>query len=348
MTFRKTASELADLVQGKLEGDSSIVITGLAGLRESQEGQISFLEHNRYAAALATSKASVILVNLDAEVPQGRTVIRVKSPSTAFGKIVTLITPPPITHAPGIHPQASVSKNATVDPSASVLAFAVVEGGAKIGKKSVIGAGCYIGHEAVIGDDCFLYANVNIRERCVIGNSVILHHGAVVGSDGFGYDFTPTGYQKIPQIGIVQIDDNVEIGANTCIDRGRFGKTWIQKGCKIDNLVQIAHNVIIGENTAIAAQAGISGSTVVGKLVRVAGQVGTVGHITIGDGSVLMAQSGINHDVPKGQMYFGYPAQEHREAMKTHAHIRRLPYLVERVKALEKKLEELTKQDIGS
>jgi UDP-3-O-[3-hydroxymyristoyl] glucosamine N-acyltransferase len=341
--LHKTAAELAALVGGTLEGDPSIVLSGLASLREAQKGHISFLEHPKYSALLATSQASVILIGPDVEPNEGRTYIRVAQPSAAFGKIIEAVSPKPVQFSPGIHSQACVHPKAQVDPTASVQPGAVVEEGATIGARSVIGANSYVGHEAKVGSDCLLYPNVTIRERCLVGNRVILHPGAVVGSDGFGYDFKDGRYKKIPQVGFVQLDDDVEIGANSAIDRGRFGRTWIKQGVKIDNLVQIAHNVIIDEHTAIAAQAGISGSTIVGKYVRIAGQVGTVGHITIGEGSTLLAQSGINHDVPKGQMMFGYPAQEHKEAMKTHANIRRLPHLVEKIRKLEKRIEELEK-----
>ena len=342
--MRKTAAELAELVQGKLEGDSSVVITGVAGLREAQAGQVSFLEHSRYIPALATTGASVVLVATGIETPNGLTVIRVTHPSTAFGKIVALAAPEPGYPRPGAHPEACVVEGASVDPSASIGPFAVIENGAHIGSNTVIGAGVYIGEGVSIGAHCRLYPNVVVRERCVIGDRVILHAGTVIGADGFGYDFVEGGYVKTPQVGVVQIDDDVEIGANTTVDRGRFGRTWIKRGVKIDNLVQIAHNVIIEENTAIAAQAGISGSTHIGRNVRVAGQVGTVGHISIGDGAILGAQSGVNHDVSKGQFVFGYPAQEHKAAMKTHANIRRLPYLVERLRKLEQQVQELQKE----
>lgn len=339
--MRITSAELASLVQGKLEGDPTLVLTGVAGLREAHEGQVSFLDHARYAPLLATTRASVVLLAPEVKAPEGRTVIRVPHPTVAFGKIIEHVAPPPIRFEPGVHPQAVVAPSATVHPSASIQPFAVIEPGARVGAHTIIGPGVCIGHEAVIGDHCLLYANVVVRERCLVGNRVILHPGAVIGSDGFGYDFVDGAYRKVPQVGIVRIEDDVEIGANATIDRGRFGSTWIKRGVKIDNLVQIAHNVIVDEHTAIAAQAGISGSTVVGKHVRIAGQAGTVGHITIGDGAILGAQSGVNHDVPDGQFVFGYPAQEHKEAMKTHAHIRRLPYLVERLRKLEKEVEQL-------
>ncbi len=338
--MQKTSAELADLVQGKLEGDPALIITGVAALREAQPGHVCFLEHPRYVGLLVTTKASVVLLGHHIEVPKNQTVIRVDQPSAAFGKIVALASPKLYPIQPGIHPSAFIEKNVTIHPTASIQAFAVIQSGTAIGANSMVGCGAYLGHEVSVGEESLIYPHVVIRERCVIGNRVILHSGAVIGSDGFGYEWEKDHYRKVPQVGMVQIDDDVEIGANTTIDRGRFGRTWIKKGVKIDNLVQIAHNVIVDEHTAIAAQAGISGSTVIGKNVRIAGQVGTVGHIQIGDGAILYAQSGVNHDVPVGQSVFGYPAQEHKEALKTHANIRRLPYLIERIRKLEKQIQE--------
>ena len=201
----------------------------------------------------------------------------------------------------------------------------------------MIGAGSYLGHESNIGNHCLIYPNVTIRERTKIGSRVIIHSGAVIGADGFGFEFKDGQQRKIPQIGIVQIDDDVEIGANTTIDRARFGRTWIQEGVKIDNLVQIAHNVVVGKHSVIAAQAGISGSVRVGERVSMAGQVGIVGHATIGDGTMIVAQSGVSKNIPGG-VWFGYPAVPLEEARRQIAWIHRLGKLFDRVKAIEKKL----------
>lgn len=336
-----TAGELALFVEGRLEGPADRVIVGVASLRDATMEQVAFLEHPKYTSLLASSRAGVVLVGETASVPVGRAVIRVAQPSIAFGKIVEKMSPPPVRFHPGIHPKAHVDSTAKVDVTASVQPFAVIDAGAVVGARTVIGAGSYIGQEVRLGEDCLLYSHVTIRERCLVGNRVIVHVGAVIGSDGFGYEFTDNRYEKIPQVGIVQLEDDVEIGANATLDRGRFGVTLIQKGVKIDNLVQIAHNVVVGDHTAIAAQAGISGSTRIGKYVRVAGQVGTVGHITIGDGAILGAQSGVNHDVSPGKFVFGYPAQEHKEAMRMHGNILRLPQLLERVRKLEARISSL-------
>jgi UDP-3-O-[3-hydroxymyristoyl] glucosamine N-acyltransferase len=339
--LRKTVSELVEFVGGTLEGDGTIVVTGVAGLREAQPEHLSFLAHPRYTSQLADTRAKAIVLGTDVHCPEDKTVIRVANANEAFGKVVALFAPPPLQYAAGIAPEARIDPTATVDTSATILPFAVISAGAWVGPHTVISSGCFIGQETTIGANCLLYPNVVVRERCVIGNRVILHAGAVIGADGFGYDRKGDRYEKIPQVGIVQIDDDVEIGANTTVDRARFGRTWIKKGVKIDNLVQIAHNVVIDENTAIAAQAGISGSTIIGRNVLVAGQVGTVGHISVGDRAILGAQSGINHDVPAGQFVFGYPAQEHKEAMQTHGHILRLPRLAAKVRELEAQVKAL-------
>ena len=247
------------------------------------------------------------------------------------------LAPKPIVFTAGIHPTAVVDPTAKIGNDVSIQPHAVIESGAEIGDNTVIGAGSYVGHETIIGASCLIYANVTIRERTRIGARVIIHSGAVIGADGFGFEFVEGRYQKIPQIGIVQIDDDAEIGANTTIDRARFGRTWIQEGVKIDNLVQIAHNVIIGKNSIIAAQTGISGSTRVGEKVMMAGQVGVIGHLTIDDNTVIAAQSGISKDLPGGP-WFGSPAVPLPQAKRQIAWIHRLGKLFDRVKAIEKKL----------
>jgi UDP-3-O-[3-hydroxymyristoyl] glucosamine N-acyltransferase len=219
----------------------------------------------------------------------------------------------------------------------SIQPHAVIEAGAKIGGGTVIGAGSYVGHETVIGSGCLIYPQVTIRERTRIGSRVIIHSGAAIGADGFGFEVVDGRQEKIQQLGIVQIDDDVEIGANTTIDRARFGRTWIQQGVKIDNLVQIAHNVVIGKNSVIVAQTGISGSTRVGEHVTMAGQVGIVGHVEIADGTVIAAQSGVSKSIPGG-IWFGYPASPIAEAKQQIAWVHRLGKLFARVKEIEKKL----------
>ena len=332
-----TLQELADLSGGELRGDPTIKITGAASLSEAVPGEISFYADPRYMARLKQTRASAIFVASDFSEKTEAAHIRVKSPSKAFEQVVLRLAPKPIVFAPGVHPSATVDPSAKLGKDVSIQSNAVVEAGATIGDNTVVGAGTYVGHETVIGPSCLIYPNVTIRERTRIGARVIIHGGAVIGADGFGFEFVDGNYKKIPQIGIVQIDDDVEIGANTTIDRARFGRTWIQEGVKIDNLVQIAHNVIIGKNSIIAAQTGISGSTRIGENVKMAGQVGVIGHLTIEDNTIIAAQSGISKDLPGGA-WFGSPAVPLPDAKRQIALIHRLGNLLDRIRAIEKKL----------
>ena len=320
-----------------MRGDPALEIDGAASLSEAAAGEITFYADPRYLARLRQTRASAVFVPLDFSEQTAAAQIRVANPSKAFEQVVLKLAPKPIAFTPGIHPTAVVDPTAKIGRGISIQPHAVIESGATIGDNAVIGTGSYIGHDSIIGASCLIYANVTIRERTRIGARAIIHSGAVIGADGFGFEFVEGRYQKIPQIGIVQIDDDVEIGANTTIDRARFGRTWIQEGVKIDNLVQIAHNVIIGKHSIIAAQTGISGSTRVGEKVMMAGQVGVIGHLTIEDNTIIAAQSGISKDLPGGA-WFGSPAVPLPEAKRQIAWIHRLGKLFDRVKAIEKKL----------
>jgi len=334
-----TVEELAALVGGRFTGDvGAVPITGAASVSDALEGDITFFGNPKYLPALRTSRATCALVPEGFAESISAIPIQVANPSLAFSQVVERFAPAPVVFEPGIHPSAVVASNAQIGAGASIQAHAVVEAGAVIGDGSIIGANVYVGHGARIGADCHIYPNASIRERCVIGNRVIIHSGAVIGSDGFGFEMVQGRYVKIPQIGIVQIDDDVEIGANTTIDRARFGRTWIGEGTKIDNLVQIAHNVVIGKHSIIVSQVGISGSSKIGNYVTLAGQVGVVGHIEIGDQAIVAAQSGVSKDVPPKQMVFGSPALPIREQKEQIARINRLPKLIERVKRLEQQL----------
>ena len=332
-----TLQEIAKLCGGELNGDPGCRITGAASLDEAVDGEIAFYNNPKYMPRLRKTRASAVFVPSDFSEETPAAQIRVGDPSKAFEQVVVKLAPRPVAFVPGTHATAVVDPSAKLGARASIQPHAVIEAGATIGDETVIGAGSYIGHETKIGSSCMIYPNVTIRERTIIGSRVIIHGGAVIGADGFGFEFVEGRYQKIPQIGIVQIDDDVEIGANTTIDRARFGRTWIQEGVKIDNLVQIAHNVTIGKNSIIAAQTGISGSTRVGQKVMMAGQVGVIGHLTIEDNTVIAAQSGISKDLPGGA-WFGSPAVPLPEAKRQIAWIHRLGKLFDRVKALEKKL----------
>jgi UDP-3-O-[3-hydroxymyristoyl] glucosamine N-acyltransferase len=338
-----TVRSLADHVGGVVVGDGAeTIITGINDLRAAQPGQISFLANAKYEALARESRAGAILVSLMNSEKLSCTRIQVESPSQAFGKIAQLFAPPPVRDEPGIHPTAVVSPKAVVGEGASIQAHAVISANVRIGARSVVGANCFIGEGSVLGDDARLYPLVTVRERSVIGSRVIIHSGAVVGADGFGYEFQNGKHVKIPHTGYVQIDDDAEIGANTTIDRGRFGRTHIGEGVKIDNLVMIAHNVTIGAHSIIVSQSGISGSTSLGRYVTLAGQVGLAGHLNVGDRAVLTAQSGVSKDVPAGAVLSGRHALPARESLKIEVLMRRLPELVERLKELEDKVRSLS------
>ena len=332
-----TVQELAALVGGQFvsAADGAKPITGAAALADAGEGHCTFFGNAKYLSQLKASRATAALVPLDFHEPISPVAIRVENPSLAFARVLEIFAPEPAHFAPGVHPTAVVGRDVLLGENVSVQPFVVIEDGACIGANTVLGAHGYIGHGASIGTDCQIAPRVTIGARCVLGSRVIIHSGAVLGSDGFGFEFSGGRHVKIPQTGIVQIDDDVEIGANVAIDRARFGRTWIQEGTKIDNLVQIAHNVVVGKHCLIVAQAGISGSTRLGNYVTLAGQVGVVGHIEIGDQTIVAAQSGVSKSLGPKQVVFGCPALPLREAKEQIAHIGRLPKLYARVKKLE-------------
>ena len=332
-----TLEELANQSGGELVGDPTLKITGAASLGEATPGEISFFTDRKYIGLLRKTRASAIFVPSDFTEPVNAAQIRVSNPAKAFEEVLLKFVPERIIFAAGVHPSAVVDPSAQLGERVSIQPLAVIEAGVKISDDTIIGAGSYVGHESVIGPRCHIYPNVTIRERSRIGSRVIIHSGAVIGADGFGFEMVDGRHQKLQQIGIVQIDDDVEIGANTTVDRARFGRTWIQQGVKIDNLVQIAHNVVIGKNSVIVAQTGISGSTRVGERVTIAGQVGIVGHIEIADGTIIAAQSGIAKSVAGG-VWFGSPAVPFAERKQQIAWIHRLGKLFARVKEIEKKL----------
>ena len=337
MTTR-TTKELAELVGGELVGDPDAVIKGVADIREAKEGDITFAANPKYAPLVKTTRASCVVTSREVECP-AKTLIRTENPSKAFSKIISTLLPQSARHPRGIHPSAVVGKGAKLGKNVSVGANAIIEEGCQIGQDSIIYGGVYVGHDSKIGKNVLIYPNVTIREKATVGDRVIIHPGTVVGSDGFGYVSVDGKHQKIPQVGTVAIEDDVEIGSCVTIDRARFGKTVIGRGSKIDNLVQIAHNVTIGENSIIVAQAGISGSTSLGKNVILAGQAGVVGHVDVGDNVIVMAQAGVTKSVPKDEIILGSPARPVSLAKKIFACLDRLPELFKRVKKIEKKLD---------
>ncbi len=336
-----TARDIAQLVNGDLTGNAEEAVTGVAGIREAQPGDLSFIASPKYFSALKTTQAVVVIVARDAKVEFARTLVRVDNPVQAFTQVVMHVMPPPVKFAAGIHPAAVVAATAKLGKDVSVQPHAVIEPGAVIGDRTVIGAGAYIGHGCRVGDDCLLYANVTLREYTIVGQRVILHPGVVLGADGFGYEPVKGKHQKIPQIGIVEIGDDVEIGANTAIDRARFGKTRVGRGTKIDNLVQIGHNCVIGEDCIICGGCGLAGSTILGNRVTLAGQVGTAGHQKIGDGAIIMGQTGVPGDVEPGGIMFGSPALPHKTFKRSHVVFEHLPELQAKLRELEKEVIEM-------
>lgn len=332
-----TLQELATLSGGELLGDPSSKINGAASLVEATEGEITFFANPRYLRLLRHSRASAAFVPLDFSEQTRMAQIRVANPAKAFEQVVLRFAPKPIILPPGIHPSAIIASSVKLGERVSIQPYTVIEPGATIGTGTVIGANSYVGHESVIGADCIIYPNVTIRERVRIGSRVIIHSGAVIGADGFGFELKDGRREKVPQIGTVQIDDDVEIGANSTIDRARFGRTWLQEGVKIDNLVQVAHNVVIGKHSVVAAQTGIAGSVQIGQDVMIGGQVGIIGHITIGDNTSIGAQSGISKNIDGGT-WWATPAVPLNEAKRHLALVRRLEKLFERVKSLEQRL----------
>jgi len=343
--------EIASLLNGSVVGDGEIEIARVAKIEEAGAGDITFLANPKYQKYVETTAASAIIVprNFDEKKLNGsrRAIVflKVDDPYLSFLEILQRLQAPVDAGFLGIHKTAVIAPSAVLDSTAAVGAHAVIGERVQVGANTKIFHGSVLEDDVVLGNEGVIYPNVTIRERCRLGNRVIVHSGTVIGSDGFG--FVPQqdgGYRKIPQVGTVVIDDDVEIGANCTIDRATLGETRIGRGVKLDNLVHVAHNVVIGENTVIAAQTGISGSTKVGKNVVMAGQVGLVGHIEIADNVTILAQSGVSKSLTKkGAKYFGSPAKEHRSALHLEAALRQLPQLIDELKTLQSKVDELEK-----
>jgi UDP-3-O-[3-hydroxymyristoyl] glucosamine N-acyltransferase len=339
-----TLLELADALGTTLppNADPSTAITGASSLEDAQPGEAAFFEHPKYLCALRATRASVVLVPTTFEEALPSVLLRVASPSASFSVLLERLAPSVEITAPvGIYPSAVVHPSAEIDPTATIHPCAVIEAGVKIGARTSIGAHAFVGQGSRVGEDCIINPSAVLKERTLVGSRVIIHSGAVLGSDGFGFRFEEGRHVKVVHRGFVQIDDDVEVGACTAIDRARFGRTWIQTGTKIDNLVQIAHNVIIGPHCLIVSQTGISGSARLGKYITLAGQVGVVGHIEIGDQVVVTAKSGVSKDAAPKQVLmgtYGIPIKEARELV---AHYHRLPKTAERIKSLEREVAEL-------
>ncbi len=339
----KTAlKELAQLVDGKVIGDGKTVVTGVAGIQDAKDGDITYLAHPKYAVEIGKTRASAMVLAKQQEgcsIP----VIIAKNPLYAFSRIVSHFhakSPAP----KGVNPQAVIGQDVTLGKDISIYPFVVIGDRVKIGNRVSLYPGVFVGDDSVIEDDCVIYPNVSIMHKVFIGKRVIVHSGTVVGSDGYGYVPDKGKHHKIPQVGEVVIEDDVEIGSNVSIDRAALGKTIIKRGTKIDNLVQIAHNVKVGENCIIVGQVGISGSSEIGNHVTLAGQVGVSDHIKIGDNTLVGAKTGIWKDVEANQQVFGNPFMSYGKFLRTQAMIMRLPEIKDQLKAYEKRLKKLEKQ----
>jgi UDP-3-O-[3-hydroxymyristoyl] glucosamine N-acyltransferase len=337
--MEKTLKELAQLVGGEVVGDGEVKIFGVAPIEEAQEGEITFVAHPRYLPKLNETKASAIIVSPKVS-EIDKPLLRVANPHLAFAKILQIYTYRPY-ESRGVDERAWVSPKARLGEKVSVYPFVYVGDHAEIGNRVTLFPGVFVGDNAVVGDDTLVYPNVCIYEGSRIGNRVILHSGVVIGSDGFGFTKDGKRNVKIPQIGIVEIEDDVEIGANTAVDRAAMGKTVIKRGVIIDNLVQVAHSVTIGEDSIIVAQVGIAGSTKIGTNVILAGQVGVADHVEIGDNVMVGPQSGVGKDIPPNQVVTGSPHLPHKDYLRTVLTLPKLPEIWRKIGQLEAKVRAL-------
>ena len=333
--------EIASLINGEIAAGDTIEITGITNIDDAGPGDITFAVPPHLEKAAKCKAAAVIIPDTAEEF--SKPAIRVTNPRMALTTLLNLFTPKPNVK-PGIHPSAVVNASARLGTNVAVMAQAVIDDNAVIGDNTIIYPHTYIGRDVAIGSDSLIYPNVTIRENCQLGNRVIIQSGAVIGSDGFGFVTVGGRHQKVPQVGNVIIEDDVEIGANTCIDRATTGSTLVKRGTKIDNFVHLAHNVVVGEDCFFVAQTGIAGSAKIGNNVTFAGQSGSAGHITIGDNCVFAARSAPINDVPAKSFYAGFPARPHREWLRSEAAISKLPDLVKKIRELEKRLAEVERQ----
>ena len=332
---KATLEELALLVGGKFEGDAKLEITGMASPEEAKEGEVTFLAELKSTARLEKTRASAVIVP-SSPPSSPKPVIITPNPYLAYAKVQAFFSHQPY-FSKGIDPRSHIGQGVKIGQEVSIYPFVFIGDGCRIGDRVVLYPGVYLGDSVQVGEGTILYPNVAVMDHCIIGQRVILHPGTIIGSDGFGYAREGSRYVKIPQVGMVQVDDEVEIGANCAVDRAAMGKTWIKRGVKTDNLVQIGHNVTVGEDTILVAQVGIAGSTVVGNRVALGGQVGVAGHISIGDGVRVGGQSGVTQTVAPGRVISGTPAFPHREWLKAQAVFQKLPEMKRALLALEKK-----------
>ena len=345
-----SALQIAALINGKTEGDASTTVNSFGKIEEAQKGQLAFLANPKYEDFLYTTKASVIIVNETLELRQAvkATLIRVPDAYTAFATLLAKYQQMMQQQLTGIQQPSFIAASASYGQNVFIGAFAYIGENVKLGNNVKIYPNAYLGENVSVGENSIVHPGVKIYHDCIVGNNVIIHAGTVIGSDGFGFAPQSDGsFQKVPQIGNVVIEDNVEIGANTTIDRATIGSTIVRSGAKLDNLIQIAHNVEIGNSTVVAAQAGISGSTKIGNSVMIGGQVGIVGHISIGDGARINAQSGVSKSIEPGKAVTGSPAHDYTSTLRSQAISRNLPELEKRIKELEALVKQLMSEKVS-
>jgi len=348
-------NDLAKFLGAELEGNGEAEVKRVARIEDAVPGDLTFVANPRYGKFLGTTRATAVIIARDLDTSPlssastRPSLLKTENPYLSFVRVMARFNPPADPVAPGIHPSAVISPSATLGSDVRIGALAYIGDGVMLGNRVHVGHGTVLGDHVRVGDDSLLYHNVTVREDCVIGKRAVVQPGATIGSDGFGFAPTPSGaYEKIPQLGIVVIEDDVEIGANCAIDRATMGETRIRKGVKLDNLIQVAHNVVIGENTVIAAQAGISGSTRIGAGSMIGGQVGITGHLTIAEGTKVGAQSGIHRSVKEpGHTFFGSPAVGKREAFRIQGALLQLPDFLEMVRQLRETVENLERRLSG-
>jgi len=331
-----TAAEIAERLGGEVQGDGATPLTGFAPASSAKAGDLTFAENETYLARAEQSAASAILVEGNFTWKQ-KVLIRVPKARIAFAKVLPLFFPE-ATFKSGVHPTAVIGGSTHIDPSAHIGPNCVIGEGTSVAARVVLEGGNHVGANCTLGEDAHLFPNVTLYARTQIGKRVRIHAGSVIGADGFGYVFDEGAHRKVPQVGSTVINDDVEIGANVTIDRGALGPTIIGKGTKIDNLVQIAHNVVIGEHCLLVSQVGIAGSTRLGSYVTLAGQVGLAGHLKIGDRVTVAAKSGVMHEIKDGEKWLGIPAQPDRQMKRQMIALQQLPDLLRRISQLEKKL----------
>jgi UDP-3-O-[3-hydroxymyristoyl] glucosamine N-acyltransferase len=339
-----TLSEIAREVQGQIVGDGNLEIQGIASIEDAAKGEITFVASQKYVKEFSKSKASAFIIPEDLEAPANKSLIRTKNPYFTFLQTILLFHPPKPLMDKGIHPTAIIGEGTELGEDLAIGPYVVIGSKCRIGDGTVLMPGVVIDNNVTIGESCTIHANVSLIRGVSIGNRVVIHNGCVIGSDGFG--FTPEGgkFHKIPQVGTVIIEDDVEIGANTTIDRATLKETRIKKGAKLDNLIMVGHNCMVGENTIMAGQAGLSGSTIIGNNVLIGGQVGFAGHTTVGDNAIVGAQSGITKDIPEGIMFSGSPGRPHVQELRMEAALVQLPNFMKEMKDLKKRVEKLEQE----